>query len=274
MRIKKYTVAVFIALVCAAQIFAQEKGDPPIQDNSFLIEEAYNQEAGIIQHINAFTRMRNGDWTYTFTEEVPIGSQKHQFSVTLPVRKVGGFSGGETGLGDIGLNYRYQLVNNQKTAVAPRFSVLLPTGSAERERGAGGVGLQFNLPVSYQFSRRFVSHSNAGLNVTPRAKNRLGERARTTDYNLGQSLVWLAAPRFNALVEVVWNNTETVTGYRQTRRETEVLINPGVRWAHNFSNGLQIVPGVSVPLGVGPSRGERGIFLYLSFEHPVGRKPE
>lgn len=28
----------------------------PIQDNSFLIEEAYNQEFGVVQHINTFTR--------------------------------------------------------------------------------------------------------------------------------------------------------------------------------------------------------------------------
>jgi hypothetical protein len=86
--------------------------------------------------------------------------------------------------------------------------------------------------------------------------------------------VWLAAPRFNVLVEAVWNNAATVTGFRQTKRENEVLINPGVRWAHNFKNGLQIVPGVAVPIGVGPSRGMRGIFFYLSFEHPLKKQPE
>jgi hypothetical protein len=43
-----------------------------------------------------------------------------------------------------------------------------------------------------------------------------------------------------------------------------------VRWAHNFTNGLQIVPGVSVPMGAGPSAGERGVIFYLSFEHPIG----
>ena len=35
----------------------------PIQDNSFLIEEAYNQEAGVVQHINLFQRnWRTGEW--------------------------------------------------------------------------------------------------------------------------------------------------------------------------------------------------------------------
>ena len=28
-----------------------------IQDNSFLIEEAYNQEANVVQHISTFSRM-------------------------------------------------------------------------------------------------------------------------------------------------------------------------------------------------------------------------
>jgi hypothetical protein len=34
---------------------------------------------------------------------------------------------------------------------------------------------------------------------------------------------------------------------------------------------MQIVPGIAVPLGIGPSDGERSIFLYLSIEHPFRR---
>ncbi|HZK78257.1 MAG TPA: hypothetical protein VFC35_05065 [Gemmatimonadaceae bacterium] len=45
-------------------------------------------------------------------------------------------------------------------------------------------------------------------------------------------------------------------------------ISPGVRAAFNFASGLQIVPGIAFPIGVGPSSGERGAFIYLSFEHP------
>ncbi len=44
--------------------------DAPIQDNSFLIEEAYNQEAGVIQHISTFERdLETHDWLYAFTQE-------------------------------------------------------------------------------------------------------------------------------------------------------------------------------------------------------------
>ncbi len=258
----------FVVFAAAARVFAQ--ADEPIEDNSFLIEEAYNQEPGVVQHISAFSRSRDGSWLYTFTEEAPLKSRRHQLSLTVPALKTGSGGGG---IGDIAVNYRCQLVDNDRTAVAPRFSVILPSGGARRERGRGGVGLQFNLPLSVRLAPRFVAHTNAGLTLTPRAENPGGARARAVDFNFGQSLVYLARPRFNLILETVWNNTETVTAFRQTRRENEVLINPGVRWAHNFGwRDLQIVPGVAFPIGVGPSRGERGVFLYLSFEHRVGKQ--
>ena len=45
---------------------AQEPAAPPsISDNSFLIEEAYNQEPGVVQHISAFQLFRGADsWAY------------------------------------------------------------------------------------------------------------------------------------------------------------------------------------------------------------------
>ena len=44
------------ALLLAPCVGAQEAAPapPPIQDNSFLIEEAYNQERGVVQHIGTF----------------------------------------------------------------------------------------------------------------------------------------------------------------------------------------------------------------------------
>jgi len=50
----------------------------PIQDNSFLVEEAYNQEPGVIQHISTFARgAGSAGWQYTFTEEWPIQGLAH-----------------------------------------------------------------------------------------------------------------------------------------------------------------------------------------------------
>jgi hypothetical protein len=90
---------------------------------------------------------------------------------------------------------------------------------------------------------------------------------------VGQSVVWLAKPRFNVVVETAWNSYQSVIGRKQIEESYSLLLNPGVRWAHNFKNGLQIVPGVAVPIGIGPSRGQRGLFFYLSFEHPFKKIP-
>ena len=45
-------------------------------------------------------------------------------------------------------------------------------------------------------------------------------------------------------------------------------VSPATRWCYDFKNGLQIVPGVAFPIGVGPSKGDHAFLLYLSFEHP------
>jgi hypothetical protein len=252
-------------LLCAAAAYAQQSQTPePISDNSFLIEEAYNQGPGVVQHINTFMRSRGGDWLYTFTQEWPIGSMKHQISYTiaaLSLNRAGGF-------GDLTINYRYQLVNGSKVSVAPRASLLLPTGNSRRGLGAGGVGLQTNLPISVTVSDKFVTHWNAGATFVPRAKDVLDEKAFTKSLNLGQSTIWLAHPRFNVMMETAWNRFESVIGRGRLASSYTLSLNPGVRWAYNFKSGLQIVPGVSFPIGVGPSLGSRAVFLYLSFEHP------
>lgn len=244
----------------------------PIQDNSFLVEEAYNQEYGVVQHINSFTRYsQSKDWVYSFTQEWPgLSNARHQFSYTLIGMSAGAYPGSGTGVGDAMLNYRYQLVGSGETrlAFAPRFSLLIPSGNSQVGRGFGGWGMQVNLPASLVLNRYFVTHWNVGSTIVPRAQDVNHNRALSTGYNLGQSVVWLARTRFNVLLETVWAGSEAVIGAGQTQRAHSLYLSPGVRWAHNLSHHLQIVPGVAVPLGVGPSRGEKGLLLYLSFEHP------
>lgn len=224
-----------------------------IADNSFLIEEAYNQERGVVQHISSWARaLSTAGWAFTFTQEWPLGSQAHQLSYTIPVVRTE--SPSNTGLGDVLLNYRYQLRRaDARVAIAPRLSLLLPTGSSSRRLGSGEVGAQLNVPVSVILARTLVSHWNAGVTALPRA----------TTYNLGASVIWLARPTFNVMLEVAWAEQDGSHVF---------LLNPGVRWAYNFSSGLQIVPGIAFPVSVGPSRGDRSTFLYLSFEHPFGSK--
>ena len=60
-----------------------------ITDNSMLVEEAFNQEAGVFQNIFGF--VRNGsNWDAAFTQEWPLGTQAHQFSYTLPFASLAG----------------------------------------------------------------------------------------------------------------------------------------------------------------------------------------
>jgi len=264
--------AVFLSSVLAVLVLvsaAYSEESKKIQDNSFLIEEAYNQEAGVVQHIQAFQYLkRSKSWIYTFTQEWPVPKETHQLSYTIPVAHFHE-DGSTTGLGDILLNYRYQLIMKDALAVAPRFSLILPTGSRSKGLGSGEVGYQVNLPVSIELSERFVSHWNAGATYTPNAKNPGGAKADIMGYNLGTSLIWLASENFNLMTEAVWNSIEVVNPDGSKSREKIFFINPGMRYAINFPSGLQVVPGISFPIGVGPSKKEYGVLLYLSFEHPL-----
>src|SRR5262245_35846089 len=180
---------------------------PIIQDNSFLVEEAYNQEFGVVQHIQTFQRLRNSkDWAYAFTQEWPIdASPRHQISYTFVWQHSGEHPDSGGGIGDFVLNYRYQLLGSgdAKLAFAPRVSALLPTGDTRSGRGTGGTGIQIQLPVSLVATKKLVTHWNAGATFIPHARNDSGARAATFGYNLGQSFVWLVHPRFNFLLETV-----------------------------------------------------------------------
>lgn len=239
---------------------------PGIADNSFLLEEAYNQEPGVVQHISSFVRLGPGNWAYTFTEEWPARTQAHQISVTLPFQ-----GAGHSGLGDAAVNYRYQVLDGSHggLALSPRLSVLVPTGDSDRGLGGGGVGFQANLPVSVDTGRRIVTHSNLGATWVLRARNAAHQKADTWAWNAGQSVIWAARPRIHLLAELVWTRAETVVGRGATVTDDAFYLSPGVRWAHNFASGLQVVPGIAIPIGIGPSRGDTWVLLYLSFEHPI-----
>ena len=74
------------------------------------------------------------------------------------------------GIGDIALNYRYQLLEEGpgRPAMSPRVSLLIPSGDQSRGLGVSGWGLQFNLPVSKQVGD-FYFHGNAGFSWRPNA---------------------------------------------------------------------------------------------------------
>lgn len=280
-RIRRALFILLSSLISAPHLAAQSSippqprdDPPPIEDNSFLVEEAYNQESGVIQHISTFSRVTGATgWMYVFTQEWPISGQKHQLSYTVPFARNDERTGGETGLGDIAINYRYQLGGGGSAfALAPRATLLLPTGASNRSLGSGGMGFQINLPFSAALTARLRAHSNAGITYTPRTRDALGNVAATRGYGFGQSVIWLAHPKLNLMLESTWSAAQDVSGPGRTERLTELLLSPGIRGAIDFASGLQIVPGLAFPFGVGSSRGQRAVLAYLSFEHPFARR--
>lgn len=249
-----------ILLLPVGPALAQEPASdqaPAIEDNSFLIEEAYNQERGVVQHISTFVHfhgpLRASD--YSFTQEWPIGSQRHQFSYTVPYSWPGA---SPSGVGDVLLNYRYQLFGHDAwAAVAPRLSLILPT--AGRALGSGTTGLQVNLPASRWVSRRMVIHANAGATLLPGN----GEGSM----NLGASAIGLVTRRFNMMLEVTALRGRERDESGASSRKRETIVSPGVRYAINLG-ALQVVPGLGLPIRFGGDGRTVGAFLYLSFEHP------
>ena len=256
-----------LAFVIGVPLHAAAQGSKKIQDNSFLVEEAYNQEAGVVQHIqSAMYNQKTKDWFYTFTQEWPVPDETHQLSYTIPLTRLA--NPGTTGVGDIALNYRYQAILKEHVAFSPRLSIILPTGDYKKGLGAGSAGLQTNLPLSLELSEKFVSHFNLGATYTQGSKEPGGAKANTLGTNYGASLIYLATENFNLMLEAVRSTTELVQPDGSKQPDTTTFINPGVRFAQNYASGLQIVSGLSFPLGIGSSSGTKGVLLYLSFEHP------
>jgi hypothetical protein len=214
-----------------------------ITDNSFLVEEAFNQESGVVQNIFVWARNRDGLWDATFTQEWPAPGMTHQFSYTVPFSG----TGQANGVGDVLLNYRYQL-RTEKTggpAVAPRLSLILPTGRESDGLGDGVVGLQMMVPASRQLGDLYV-HANAGYTWLPGVQ-------RTTV--VAGSGVWRVAPMFNLMLEAVGEVGDSMT------------VSPGFRGGWNFGE-RQVVIGAALPVRRAASRTEISLLTYFSYELP------
>lgn len=244
----------------------QAQAGDDIEDNSFLVEEAYNQEPGVVQFIfNYQVFKKSKDSNFLFTNEIPLGSQTHQFSYGLPYNRLD--ASGDKGLGDIQLNYRYQLLADEKLAMAPRLSLILPTGDYKKGLGTGSMGLQFNHTLSAQINPQLMNHWNVGFTYTPSYKETITDSSDSTlSFNFATSLVYLTSKTFNFMVEFVGNQNEALTSPGTKTTTNTFFVVPGFRYAINCPSGMQIVPGLGTPIGLGPSERESSIFLYLSLE--------
>ena len=249
-----------LAFACARGASAQARPFE-IADNSFLVEEAFNQEPGVFQNIFNVVIDGGDNWAAVFTQEWPVVSQTHQFSYTLAY---GAFDG-SNGVGDMLLNYRWQATteNGSIPAISPRISLILPAGRNDGGLEDGGAGWQVNLPVSKQFGDLYV-HANVGFTHLPLA------RSADDDYDLlapqvALSGIWRLRPMFHLMLEgvVVWD--ESVEEGLE-RRDTLTIISPGFRTGWNIGDAQTIV-GLAIPINVSGGGGA-GAFGYFSYELP------
>lgn len=260
------TASVVLALVClAGSAFAQTPPPPAprtvepfqIMDNSFLVEEAYNQEPRIFQNIFGFTR-QGGDWQMTFTQEWPAPSMRHQLSYTVGAQSAGSTSG----FADVYLNYRFQALEEGpgRPAFAPRLSLIVPSG--RHAAGGGDGGMQANLPLSKQ--RGDVAyHWNAGLTWLPR-----GERADLVSPFLAGSAIYRLRPMLHLMLESVLNFDAGDTPPGRIERTRSITLSPGVRGGWTLAEDTQLILGGAIPITRVSGEASIGVFGYLSYELP------
>jgi hypothetical protein len=256
---------------------AEERPIDVIEDNSFLIEEAYNQEAGVVQHIwnSIYTKSgRTHGWNFAFTQEWPVFSQDHQFSYTIPSVHLSDNGTRTSGVGDVLLNYRYQALEESdvKPAFAPRFSLILPTGNRKSGTGNNVVGYQWNLPFSKKVSDHVALHFNSGLTYSPHVKappdvNGFSAKKSLVAYNIGGSAIYALLPRFHLMLEWIGNFEQDFNDVGKRQRFFSSTISPGFRTAIVNREELQIVAGAAAPIGLNRRSDNIGAFLYFSVEH-------
>lgn len=239
-----------VAFVATSGVAAAQTADPgrkwEILDNSFLIEESFNQERGVVQNIFTWTRQPGGAWDAAFTQEWPAPGSAHQLSYTLPVASISGAAG----LGDIFLNYRYQLREETRhgPAISPRVSAILPTGRSDDGFGDGVYGLQVNMPASKQFGDFYV-HANAGFTWKPDVQ---------ATPHVGASGVWRVTPMLHMMLEALIEIDETAT------------LSPGFRRGFNLGEH-QLVVGAAIPFTREEGEVHAALLAYCSYELPFRR---
>jgi DtxR family Mn-dependent transcriptional regulator len=251
-----------ILLACARAAAAQPAPPPasePFQilDNSFFVEEAFNQERGIFQNIFG-VRRQGGDWQLTFTQEWPAPAQRHQLSYTI----VGETLDAKLGWGDVYVNYRFQALQegSGRPAFSPRFSVILPSGRTES--GGGESGIQVNLPFSKQHGD-FYFHWNGGFTWAPR-----GERNDLLTPSLAGSAIYRLRPMVNLMLESVVNWVAGEAARGGIEHPVAVTFSPGVRGGWNVGSDSQVVVGAAIPITRAGGGTTAGVFAYFSYELP------
>lgn len=277
--VKVCVVAVFLIARFRTTASAQQESIEVIEDNSFLIEEAYNQEPGVVQHI--FQAVYSNDprqrgWAFAFTQEWPIYGQDHQFSYTVLSYHLINDGERQYGVGDTLLNYRYQALEEGpgKPAFAPRFSLILPTGNRDKGTGNGVVGYQWNLPFSKKVTSRLALHANFGVTYLPHVRSPMNDGQLSPKRSLvspwvGGSAIYALLPRLHLMLEWLGVVQDNINGTGRAVRTFNPLLSPGFRAAVVNEKDLQIVVGAGAPIGLNRQVNNLAGFFYFSVEHKL-----
>jgi hypothetical protein len=253
-------------MLAAADDAAAQAAEPfAITDNSFLVEEAFNQEPGIFQNILVVRRANIGAWETGFTQEWPLFTQRHQISYTVPFAS----SDGESGVGDAFVHYRVQIFDGSdaRPAFSPRVSLILPTASDGL--GSHSFGWEFNLPFSKQVGDVYL-HWNAGMTQLPSAEIE-GQEYNLLTPRLAGSAIWRVQRMFNLMIESVIDWEEGVVDGATERRATVTVV-PGFRTGWDVGDDTQIVVGLGLPLTFREHGDSAGVLVYFSYELPFVRR--
>jgi hypothetical protein len=277
--VKVCVVAVFLIARFRTVASAQQEPIEIIEDNSFLIEEAYNQERGVVQHI--FQSIYSNDsrqrgWAFAFTQEWPIYGQDHQFSYTILGYHLINEGERQYGVGDTFLSYRYQALEEGpgKPAFAPRFSLIIPTGNRDKGTGNGVVGYQWSLPFSKKVASRVALHANFGVTYLPHVRSPMNDGQLSPKRSLvsswvGGSAIYALLPRLHLMLEWLGYIQDNINGSGRAVRTFNPLLSPGVRAAVVNEEDLQIVAGAGVPIGLNRQVNNLAGFFYFSVEHKL-----
>ena len=254
------TALVFLAPVSVLAQSPRDASRPfEISDNSFLLEEAFNQEAGIFQNILLVQRPNGREWSFEFTQEWPLGGQLHQLSYTVPLAAVKepAADSYDFGRGTLALNYRLQLTTESATrpALSPRLSLLIPDFPDSDKQ----FGIQMNWPASKQFKDVYL-HANAGYTVEG-----IGSEAGSSGRaSAAGSLIYRAWPMVHLMVESVFRAEEYGSAH-------SMLISPGLRAGWNIGD-KQLVLGAAVPIGLLENDESTALLAYISYELPFTKQ--
>jgi hypothetical protein len=276
----RVSVVVIVLLAGLKMAFAaEEQPIDVIEDNSFLIEEAYNQDPGVVQHIFNAIYVKDSTqhgWQFSFTQEWPVYGLDHQLSYTIPSSHLVNDGDHQNGIGDVLINYRYQALEEGpgKPAFAPRFSLILPTGSRSRGTGNGVVGYQWSLPFSKKVGSRLALHANLGLTYLPHVQSplssgHLSPKQSLVSYNIGGSAIFAILPRLHAMLEWIGSFEDNINNAGRAVHSFNPVISPGFRTAVVNEEDLQIVVGAAAPIGLNRSSNNLSAFLYFSVEHKL-----